>query len=279
MIDVSNVSFRYGKQTALDNVSITFRKGESVFLAGANGAGKTTLLRALSGVLFTKRGKITVDSENVGWKTRIKVSYIPASLSSYDTLTIKEAIHMHSAFYPGFQYREIGGYRFDMSRKVGGLSRGEKTLFFLTLSLSTSPDYLLIDDILHFLDPHLRDIFLQAVLQLIEDRELGLIIAAQVPVDLEGVIDRLVVLDRGKVVLDEGVENLKQVFVRGYSDEVPEGLPVVFKKEWHGMNELYIYPYSPAEHTAVLDENEMKIEHLTLAEILRAYIGGEYDHH
>jgi ABC-type multidrug transport system ATPase subunit len=156
---------------------------------------------------------------------------------------------------------------------MGSLSRGEKTLFFLSLSLSTSPGYLLIDDVVHYLDPHLRDIFLQSILQLIEEQRLGLVIATQSPLDIEGIIDRVIVLDKGKTALDESVETLKRTFIKIYSSEEPDNLPVVFKKEYNGMKELYIYPY---RSDIKVDTN---IQYLDLSEILRAYIGGEYDRH
>ncbi|UCH92790.1 MAG: AAA family ATPase, partial [Candidatus Aminicenantes bacterium] len=205
--------------------------------------------------------------------TKQKTAYIPASLSFYDSFSLKDAIKLHSTFFKNFKYQEIGGYRFDLNRKMGSLSRGEKTLFFLSLSLSTSPEYILIDDVVHYLDPHLRDIFLQSILQLIEEQKLGLLIATQSPLDIEGIIDRVIVLDRGKTVLDESVETLKQTFVKIYSREEPENLPVVFKKEYDGMKELYIYPF---QSDLMIEKN---ILHLDLSEILRAYIGGEYDRH
>jgi ABC-2 type transport system ATP-binding protein len=156
---------------------------------------------------------------------------------------------------------------------MASLSRGEKTLFFLSLSLSTSSEYLLIDDVVHYLDPHLRDIFLQSILQLIEEQKLGLVIATHSPLDIEGIIDRVIVMDKGKILLDESVETLKRVFIKIYSIEEPQNLPVVFKKEYNGMKELYIYPY----HSDMKIDND--IEYLDLSEILRAYIGGEYDRH
>lgn len=271
MINISNFTFKYGKQVALANLDLTIEKGEIAILAGANGAGKTTLLRAISGVLLSRRGKILIDNTDIGPKTKYKTAYIPASLSFYDSFRLKDALKVHSGFYNNFKYQEIGGYRFDMHRKIGSLSRGEKTLFFLSLSLSTSPEYLLIDDVVHYLDPHLRDIFLQSILQLIEEKKLGLVIATQSPLDIEGIIDRVIVLNKGKAILDESVETLKQSFIKVYSSEEPENLPVVFKKEYNGMKELYIYPY----HGDI--KIEAKIEYLDLTEILRAYIGGEYD--
>ena len=210
MIKIENLRFCFGKTVALDNINISFDKGETIILAGANGAGKTTLLRNICGILASQAGDISIDGLPVGYKTRKKIAYIPSSLSFYDGLRLRDAIKAHASFYDQFEYQTIGEYQLDMNRKVSGLSRGEKTLFMLTLALSTSPDYLLIDDVVHFLDPHLREIFLNSILQLIEDKELALVIAAQVPVDIEGIVDRVVIFDRGSIVLDESVTEFCQ---------------------------------------------------------------------
>jgi ABC-2 type transport system ATP-binding protein len=273
MIEVKNLTFCFGKKKALNNLDIEIRKGESMILAGANGAGKSTLLRNICGILMAKNSDIFVDDQRVGAETRKKVAYIPSSLSLYNNLRLKDAISFHGSFYPDFKYQGIGEYQFDMSQKVQALSRGERTLFFLSLALSTSPEYLLLDDVIHFLDPHLRDIFMQTILNLIESNQLGIVIAAQVPLDIEGIVDRVVIMNKGKITLNEELEHLKQTFVRICAPSVPGELPVVFKKEWEGMNEYYIYPMEnqPGKN--------YKVEYLNLSEILRAFIGGEYGTH
>ncbi len=273
MIKIEDLRFCFGKKVALDNINISFDKGETVILAGANGAGKTTLLRNICGILQTQSGEISIDEMPVGYRARKKIAYIPSSLSFYDSLRLREAVRAHASFYDNFEYQTIGEYQFDMNQKVSSLSRGEKTLFMLILALSTSPDYLLIDDVVHFLDPHLREIFLNSILQLIEDKELSLVIAAQVPVDIEGIVDRVVIFDRGSIVLNESVINLKQNFVKVYGEEAPADQPVIFSKEWQGVKEMYIYPFSGEV------SGDMKVEYLNLTDILRACIGGEYAHH
>lgn len=273
MIKITNLSINYRKKKAVDNLSLTIDKGESILLAGPNGSGKTTLLRAAAGVLNCRGGEVSIDERKVGYQTRKKTAYIPASISFYDSLKIKEAIKLHAAFYPEFSYKKIADYNFNNSQKIGTLSKGEKTLFFLSLALSTKPEYLLIDDVIHFLDPHLREIFLTSILQLIEDQQMTVIIAAQSAFDIEGILERVVVLDKGKVYIDENVDKLKQKFVKIYSDALPENLPVVFSRDWQGMKEMFLYPYTPE-----LKIKE-KVEHLTLPEILRAFIGGGYVSH
>lgn len=273
MIQISNLTITYRRKKAVDNLNLTIKKGESVLLAGPNGSGKTTLLRAAAGVLNSREGDVFIDDQKVGCTTRKKTAYIPASISFYDSLKIGEAIKLHASFYPAFSYKEIADYDFNHNQKIGTLSKGEKTLFFLSLSLSTQPEYLLIDDVIHFLDPHLREIFLKSILQLIEDEQMTVVIAAQSSFDIEGILERVVVLDKGKVFLDETVENLKQKFVKIYSQVLPDNLPVVFSRDWHGMKELFLYPYTPELKI------EEKVEYLTLPEILRAFIGGGYDSH
>jgi len=273
MIKITNLSINYRKKKAVDNLSLTIKKGESILLAGPNGSGKTTLLRAAAGVLNCRLGEISIDEQKVSHRTRKKTAYIPASISFYDSLKIKEAIKLHAAFYLDFVYEKIADYNFNNSQKIGTLSKGEKTLFFLSLALSTKPEYLLIDDVIHFLDPHLREIFLTSILQLIEDERMTVIIAAQSSFDIEGILERVVVLDKGKVFIDETVDKLKQKFVKIYSDAHPENLPVVFSRDWQGMKEMFLYPYTPK-----LKIKE-KVEYLTLPEILRAFIGGGYVNH
>jgi len=273
MINILNLSVSYGKNKAVDNLNLEIKKGESILLAGANGSGKTTLLRSITGVLFPNVGKILIDGKRANCQSRKKTAYIPASISFYDSLSINGAVKLYTSFYKDFTYKEIGDYVFDGKRKIGSLSKGEKTLFFLSLALSTAPDYLLIDDVIHFLDPHLREIFLQSILRLIEEEQLSVIIAAQSSFDVEGILERILVLDKGKIILDQSVEYLKKTFVKIYTEKNNQNLPVIFSRQWEGLNELYIYPYSPELNI------EEKIHYLALPEILRAFIGGEYGTH
>jgi ABC-2 type transport system ATP-binding protein len=273
MIKISNLSVCYGKNRAVDNLTLEIQKGESILLAGANGSGKTTLLRSITGILFPNAGRVFIDGKDVNYQSRQKAAYIPASISFYDGLTLSGAKKLYRAVYKDFKYREIGDYVFDEKRKIGSLSKGEKTLFFLSLALSSSPEYLLIDDVIHFLDPHLREIFLQSILHLIEEKQLSVVIAAQSSFDVEGILERVLVLDKGKIILDQSVESLKKTFVKIYSEKKEKNIPVVFSRQWEGLNELYIYPYY-----AELKIKE-KIHFLALPEILRAFIGGEYGTH
>ena len=71
----------------------------------------------------------------------------------------------------------------------------------------------------------------------------------------------------------KSVDALKRSFVKFYGDTVPDDIPVVFSRQWQNAREMYVYPYLPEIHRLG------GVEHLNLAEILRAFIGGEYARH
>jgi len=271
MIRVKNYSFKYGRKTILQNLNIYFEKGETTILAGPNGAGKTTLLRSICGILRSGDGKIALGKYMTYHNIRKRIAYIPSSLSLYENLKLSEAIVVHSSFYKGYKFNNISGYDFDMKQKISSLSRGERTLFYLSLVLGTDPQFLLIDDVIHFLDPHLRDLFRISIQERIENSKLGIIIATQDALDIEGLVDRIVILNKGVIVEDSSFEKVRSKCVRVYSEKELKGQPVIFSRKWEGMTEQYIYPYNKT------DKDKFDVEYLQLSEILRAFIGGEYD--
>ena len=273
MITVENLSVRFGGIRAVDNLSLAVERGESILLAGANGAGKTTLLRALAGVLRPQAGSIRFDGLKASAEGRRKIAYLSASISLYDGLSVAEAVRLHGHYFGHDRSLEIQGLRLPPRQRIATLSKGEKTLFFLSMAMAAAPEYLLIDDVIHFLDPHLREVFLDSVLRLIEEKKLTLIMSSQSASEIEGLPDRVLVMEKGRIVIDEAVEALKRKFVRLYGQQLPPELPVVYSKDWQGTREVYIYPYQPEV------QRLEGIEHLNLREILRALIGGEYDRH
>jgi ABC-2 type transport system ATP-binding protein len=273
MIKIDGLCVRYGKTSAVNGLSLAIEKGESILLAGANGAGKTSLLRAMAGVLRANRGSISYDSRKADHCSRKKIAYIPASISLYDGMTVREAERLHAHFYGRASAWNINGLTFAPGQKVAAMSKGEKTIFFLSLTLAAAPEYLFVDDVIHFLDPHLREMFLTSILNLIEEKQLTVIMASQSAFEIEGILQRVMVMEKGRVILDENVDALKRKFVKFYGDSVPRDIPVVFSRQWQDTREMFVYPYLPELHRLE------RVEHLNLSEILRAFIGGEYARH
>ncbi len=273
MIRIDKLSVHFGKIRAVDDLSLAIEKGESILLAGANGAGKTTLLRAMAGVLSASQGSIRFNERKANHRSRKRIAYIPASISLYDGMTVKEATRMHTHYYGRPAAWTVSGLTFPHNQRIASMSKGEKTIFFLSLALGADPEYLFVDDVVHFLDPHLREVFLTSILRLIEEKQLTVIMASQSSFEIEGIPERIMVMEKGKIILDERVDMLKQKFVKFYGESIPGDIPVVFSRQWQDAREMYVYPYLPEVHRLE------GVEHLSLTEILRAFIGGEYARH
>jgi ABC-2 type transport system ATP-binding protein len=273
MITIDDLCVSYGKTRAVDHQSLAVEKGESILLAGANGAGKTSLLRAMAGVLAAGHGSIAYDGRKTDHRSRKKIAYIPASISLYDGMTVREATKLHALVYGQRASWTVSGLTFPAGQKIGSMSKGEKTIFLLTLTLGAAPEYLFVDDVVHFLDPHLREVFLTSILDLIEQKQLTVIMASQSAFEIEGIPQRVLIMEKGRIILDENVDDLKQKFVKCYGETVPRDIPVVFSRQWQNTREMYVYPYQPERHGLG------NVEHLNLTEILRAFIGGEYARH
>ena len=96
MIIASNVSKQFGKLKALDNVSVTCRKGECIALIGPNGSGKTTLIKSILGMVVPDSGFITFNEKNIlhDWKYREQIGYMPQIGRYPDNMTIGHVLDM-----------------------------------------------------------------------------------------------------------------------------------------------------------------------------------------
>ena len=92
MIELKNVTKKYGKHLAIDNISFKIEKGEIVGFLGRNGAGKTTTMNLITGLLKPTEGDIYIDSEPLSKKSRRKIGYMQENIPLYDELTVKEFI-------------------------------------------------------------------------------------------------------------------------------------------------------------------------------------------
>ena len=96
MIDAKNITKRFGKLTALDNVSVTFSKGECIALLGPNGCGKTTLIKTLLGMVVPNSGSIYFNNELIAgkWMYRNRIGYMPQIGRYPENMTIANVIDM-----------------------------------------------------------------------------------------------------------------------------------------------------------------------------------------
>jgi len=271
IVEVENLKVSIGRKTVLDNIHIQFQKGESVVIAGKNGAGKTTFLKCLANVILPDQGRIVFSDKIIPEK----MGYISDQLSLFENYTVKQGIDFHSDVYQiqDFDFTLINELKLNLNQKIKNLSAGERTLYHLGLILAQKPEILFVDEIIHVIDPFLREKFLEAVIDLIDRYQTTVVMVNHTFTEIEKIPDRVLVMEKGQFILDEKAEDLggklKKVVAK---EEIPEEVPCIFKREASYLKEYFIYPFD--EKFRKKFPNDYK--DINLNEIIKAFIGGQY---
>ena len=201
---------------------------------GPNGAGKTTTLRLLLGLLKPLSGRITVlgsampDSYPA---VLARTGYVPERPHVYPTLTVSEAMRLHSAFYPTWDQRWADElqkqFAISGEQRVGVLSKGESGKLLMLLALAQRPELLVLDEPTDGLDPVVRRDILAAVLQYVTDREATVLISSHLVHELERICDWVGLLDRGKLVAELPMQEFKNGLKRLRVVSAPDDLGTI----------------------------------------------------
>jgi ABC-2 type transport system ATP-binding protein len=271
ILETRSLTVKFRKQPAVNDVTVAFRRGEAVVIAGPNGAGKSTFLRTLAGAIVPDCGQV-VFGEGL---SRRNLGFLSDRLSLYEEWTLEEAWKFHR--------REFGiaesvrpsleGLEVSERRRIKNLSVGERTLFHLSLLLAQKPAVLLVDEVLHALDPYLREKFLEAVIEAMDATKTAVIMVNHVFQETAQLPERVMIMDGGRFNLDERREDLerkvKKVSVEG---EWPSEIPVLFETASSLRKERYVYPFREEWR----EKFGSDFKDIGLAEIVKAFVGGSY---
>ena len=233
-LSFDGVTRRFGRKTALRDVSFVVEPGSVVGLVGRNGAGKTTTLRLAHGLLHPDAGRIRVlglDPVSQGLERRARVSLLSEESALYPWMSVREILEFGSALHPRWDSslaEELATkLQLDSDAKVHTLSRGTRAKVALTLAVACRPEVLLLDDPTAGLDPLVRREILQGILESVSEEGGAVVYASHLVHDIERVADRIAVLDEGRLELEDSLERLKARVrrVRAVFDDVISTIP------------------------------------------------------
>lgn len=207
-IEVNNLSKRYGKIQALDNISFSVRRGELFGLIGPDGAGKSTLFRLLTTLLSPDSGNATVDGFDIVrdyLSIRSRVGYMPGKFSLYSDLTVEENLNFFAALFgvtveESYElvapvYKQIEPFR---KRMAGKLSGGMKQKLALSCALIHRPSVLFLDEPTTGVDAVSRGEFWDMLQGL---KEKGITILVSTPyMDEASRCDRIALCNEGRIL-------------------------------------------------------------------------------
>ncbi|MCP5103827.1 MAG: ABC transporter ATP-binding protein [bacterium] len=273
IIQINGLSLSYGKKKVLDNVNVAFEKGKTTLIAGNNGAGKSSLLKCLAGILIPDSGDIRIEGAVPGEK----IGFISDKMSLFEDFTLARGIDFHCRSFNvktgDFDRSLLDRLKLDMNQPIKSLSIGERAVYHLSLLLSQKPEILLLDEIIHAVDPYLRELFLEALIGLIDDINTSVIMVNHTFSDTGRIPERVLIMEESRFVFDENSEDLNRKMKKIVTEkEIKDDIPVIFKSETPLYNEYYVYPFS--EELAAGTGYEFQDVELT--EIVKSFIGGYY---
>ena len=221
VLEISDLTKRYGKLTALAGLNLTLHDGTVHGLVGPNGAGKTTMLLIISGLRRKTSGEITF-----GVPTN-KVMLMPDTPDFFPLLTAREIVDL--ARYPFrkevseesvTEVIELVGLGDSIDRRVGGFSRGMKQRLGLAATLIGEPQLLLLDEPCSALDPIGRREILDVIFRL--KSKSTVLFSTHLLSDVEAVCDSVTVVDHGKTLYEGTVSGIRKSKNQSFEDAVLE---------------------------------------------------------
>jgi ABC-2 type transport system ATP-binding protein len=221
MISVQNLTKRYGRQLAVDDLSFEVGKGEVVGFLGPNGAGKSTTLRILAGFLGMTSGKVTIfghDIETDSFEARKRIGYMPEAVPLYPEMRVGEYLSFRAELKGVARSKRKArvGIAMEKSRVldrettlIGNLSKGYRQRVGLADALVADPPLLILDEPTAGLDPNQIREVRQVIKGLGEDHTV--LLSTHILSEVESSCGRVVVIHEGKLVAEGAVSKIKSL--------------------------------------------------------------------
>jgi ABC-2 type transport system ATP-binding protein len=258
MIEVANLTKRYGGRTAVDDISFTVARGEIVGLLGPNGAGKSTTMRMLSGFMPGTSGTVRVAGYDVfheAVEVRKRIGYMPENNPLYAEMRVREYLKFRA------RLKGLGWSRSrervttvieqcgltDVSRRViGQLSKGYKQRVGLADALVHEPELIILDEPTIGLDPHQ----IRSVRQLIKSLagRHTVLISTHILPEVEMMCGRVLIMFGGRVLASDTPENLQRRMAGGSQVIAEIAAPeAMLRMAWEHLPEVEQFDVAPAE--------------------------------
>ncbi len=206
VIEIKNLTKRYGKNRGIQDVNISVKEGEIFGFIGPNGAGKSTTIKTILNFIYPTSGYGTIlgmDIVKDSDKIKEYIGYVPSEVRYYNNVKVKDIIKYSQSFYPKANKEYIehvcNDLELDMNKKMGELSLGNKKKVSIAQALVHNPKLLILDEPTNGLDPLMQKKLFNT---LIKEKEKGntVFLSSHNLVEVQNLCDRVAVIKEGKIV-------------------------------------------------------------------------------
>ena len=234
MLEMKNVTKRFGSFTALDDLSLTVPRGAVYGLVGPNGAGKSTAIRHLTGIYRPDSGTVTMEGLPIYENPEVKgtMGYIPDDIFYFPSATMEEMRKFYKGMYPRFDddlyERLYEVFRLPKKGQIRRFSKGMQKQAAFQLTLCARPKVLILDEPVDGLDPVMRRQAWSLMLSAVAENGTTVLVSSHNLRELEDVCDHVGILDHGKMLLERSLESMQGATHKlQLVGDAPEGLEVL----------------------------------------------------
>jgi ABC-2 type transport system ATP-binding protein len=287
VIEIKDLTRRYGKQDAVHGLSLTVRPGRCYGFFGRNGAGKTTTIKCLLNLLRPTSGSVRVfglgpQKDEVAVKSRI--AYVPDVVAFYPWMTVRDTLEYLASFRAHWN-RDIEAdllrrFGLNATQKTTSLSKGQRTQLALIGAICPEPELLLLDEPTSGLDPIVRREFIQTVIGAYQSGDAGrrtVFVSTHLISEFEGLIDEFTIIEQGRELLtmdaDAARDRFRKIRARFAQPPARLDLPGALRVKQNGREVEIVANGSSDALLAKLKAHspeEVQTESLTLEEIFVA---------
>ena len=293
LITAKNVVKKFYKFIALNHFNMNVPEGSIYGLVGPNGSGKTTTIKHLIGMYKQDEGEILVNDEKVydNEKVKSKIAYISDDLYFFHGYSIKDMAKFYSKIYKDFSFEKFNElqkvFNIDIKRKVNKLSKGMKKQVAFWLTISCSPEIMILDEPIDGLDPIMKENVWKILLEEVKKRKMTVIISSHNLKELENVCTNIGIMKNGEMVLEKELEkkdnNIQKVQIvfsnNSQIGKIREKLSIL-KEEKVGSVYYFIVKGEQKEIEDILNKYKLTLMEflpLSLEEVFMFENGGEAD--
>ncbi|MBH1959969.1 MAG: ABC transporter ATP-binding protein [Flavobacteriia bacterium] len=234
MIEVKNLTKKFGKFTALDDLNLSFTNSKSIALIGPNGCGKTTLIKSILGLNVIETGDILVDGKSVkdDYLYRKDIGYMPQIGRYPENMSIGQTIkmikdtrkisetHLDTELLENFELEKM------YDKKMGTLSGGTTQKVSAVLAFMFDPKVIILDEPTAGLDPLASEILKNKI---IKEKNKGklIIITSHLLSELDDIVSEIVFMNEGKIIVQQSVEDL---MTERKSEKISESIISILKE-------------------------------------------------
>jgi ABC-2 type transport system ATP-binding protein len=293
ILSTSNLAKSFDGKPALCGLNLAVPRGSICGFLGRNGAGKTTTLKLLLGMLRPDAGEIrlfgeTVESEASSVAARRRIAFVSEDKDLYPFMTVDQTIRFTRGFFPAWrrdlEEKYLDLFQLPRKKAVPKLSRGMRTQLMLLLAMARGAELLMMDEPTSALDPSMTEDILQILGDLAASDGTTIFFSSHQLAEVEQICDRVCLIDRGQVVIDGVLDDLKSEYQRillVFDGDVPKGLadlPGIDHLRRHGRTvSLLVH----ADVDAVVDRarergaRSVEVRPVTLKELFLDHVRGE----